>query len=153
VEPGYPRVCLWPDAVEKLLGSKEALPDLTPTWEKKYLALDGVRAKFEPSRMPLGAIYLLGTRVNEKTAPRIEEISAREALLELVSHTYMNRLLSREQRAAEFEFLSRLVNQVPCKRLIPHSDASGISKLCELIISDARTTAGQRESPMTLRQE
>src|SRR5215831_9472143 len=46
VQPGYPRVCLWPDAVEALLGSRAALPDLTPTWNKKYLALDGGRAKF-----------------------------------------------------------------------------------------------------------
>ncbi len=47
VQPGYPRVCLWPDAVEKLFGSQDALPNLTPTWEKKFLALDGERAKFE----------------------------------------------------------------------------------------------------------
>ncbi len=152
VQPGYPRVCLWPDAVEKLLGSEDALPDLTPTWQKKYLGLDGAKAKFEPRRMPLGAIYLLGARANEKTAPRLEEISAREALLELVSNTYMNRLLTREHRAAEFEFLSRLVNQVPCKRLIPHDDATRIGKLCQLIVEDARTAAAERHPPVPARQ-
>ena len=153
VQPGYPRVCLWPDAVEKLLGSKDALPDLTPTWDKKYLGLDGRRAQFEPSRTPLGIIYMLGERVNEEIAPRIEEISAREALLELVSNTYMNPFLTRAQRAAEFEVLSRLVNHVPCKRLIPHADAARIGMLCELIEADARTVAGERQPPMTVRQE
>ena len=44
--PGYPRVCLWPDSVEMLLGSQSALPLLTSTWEKRYLPLDGGRAKF-----------------------------------------------------------------------------------------------------------
>lgn len=151
-QPGYPRVCLWPDAVEKLLGSKDALPDLTPTWDKKYLGLDDGKAKFESHRMPLGAIYLLGARADEETAPRMEEISAREALLELVSNTYMNRLLTREQRAAEFELLSRLVNHVPCKRLIPHRDAARIGRLCELIEMDARNAA--RKSPsMAVRQD
>ena len=141
VQPGYPRVCLWPDAVEKLLGSKDSLPDLTPTWDKKYLDLDGPQAKFESRKIPLGAIYLLEARVNEETAPRIEEISSREALLELVSNTYMNVLLTREQRAAEFELLSRLVNQVPSKRLISHSDTGGIGKLCELV-TGVRTVVG-----------
>jgi len=152
VEPGYPRVCLWPDAVEKLLGSRDALPNLTPTWDKKFLGLDGVRARFEPSRMPLNAIYLLGVRSEEEVAPRIEEASAREALLELVRNTYMNLFLSREQRAAEFELLSRLVNHVPCKRLIPHRDAIKIGKLCELIERDARTIAGNRQQ-MAVQQE
>ncbi len=142
VEPGYPRMCLWPDAVEKLLGSKDALPNLTPTWNKKFLGLDGVRAKFEPFRMPLGTTYLLGARSEEEMAPRIEEISAREALLDLVRNTYMNLFLTREQRATEFELLSRLVNHVPCKRLIPHRDAAKIGSLCEMIEKDVRTTTG-----------
>jgi Uncharacterised nucleotidyltransferase len=35
--PGYPRVCLWPDAVAKLVGDADAFPRLSPTWEKRYL--------------------------------------------------------------------------------------------------------------------
>jgi len=152
VQPGYPRVCLWPDAVEKLLGSKDALPDLTPTWNKKYLGLDGSRARFKSHKTPLGAIYLLAERVNEKMAPRIEEISSREALLELVSNTYMNLFLTREQRAAEFELLSRLVNCVPCMRLIPHGDATEIGRFCELIEAHARKAVGE-PPPVVVRQE
>ena len=153
VEPGYKRVCLWPDAVEKLLGSRDALPNLTPTWDKKFLGLDGVRARFEPQRMPLEAIYLLGVRSEEETAPCMEEVSAREALLELVKNTYMNLFLTREQRASEFELLSRLVNHVPSKRLIPHRDAARIGRLCELIENDARTIAGNRQQRLAIRQE
>ncbi|MBS1842019.1 MAG: hypothetical protein JSS69_01795 [Acidobacteria bacterium] len=144
VQPGYPRVCLWPDAVEKLYGSEEALPNLTPTWEKKFLALDGERARFEPEPKRLGAIYLLGHRVEEEAAPRVEELSPREALLDLVQNTYMNVLLTREQRAEEFELLSRLVNRVPCKRVTPHADARRIGRLCELIEADARGIASER---------
>lgn len=152
VQSGYPRVCLWPDTVEKLMGSKDALPDLTPTWDKKYLGLDGARAKFESHKMPLGAIYLLSERISEEVAPRLEEISGREALLELVSNTYMNLFLTREQRAAEFELLSRLVNCVPCKRLIPHGDATRIGRLCDLIESDARK-AVEEPPPIAVQQE
>lgn len=152
IQPGYPRVCLWPDSVEKLLGSQDALPLLTPTWEKKFLALDGERAKFEARMRPLGAIYLLGLRSDEETAPRLIEVTPREALLDLVQNTYMNVLLSREQRAAEFELLSRLVNQVPCKRVIPHKDAARIAALCELLEMDARRISVQATSPIEISQ-
>ncbi len=152
VQPGYPRVCLWPDAVEKLLGTKEALPNLTPTWNKKYLPLDGERASFAERIVPLGAVYLLGELAVDGRTPRIEEMSRREALLELVQNTYMNALLTKEQRAAEFELLSRLVIRVPCKRVIPHYDGAKIGELCELIEKDARAVSSEFQSETTGRQ-
>lgn len=152
VQSGYPRVCLWPDAVRKLFGSGDALPNLTPTWEKKFLALDGERARFEPEPKRLGAIYLLGPRVDEETAPRVTELSPREALLDLVQNTYMNVLLTREQRAEEFELLSRLVNRVPYRRVTPHKDATRIGALCELIQENAREIGARRNSPIAIRQ-
>ena len=42
VAPGYPRIWLWPESVEKLVGRADGLPQLTPSWEKCFLALDGV---------------------------------------------------------------------------------------------------------------
>jgi len=135
--PGYPRVCLWPDSVAHLLGSAEALPKLTPVWEKRFLALDGLRARFSSEPLPLGLIYLFGPRSDDASAPRTEEMRPREALLKLVQNTYMNWLLDREQRAVEFDTLSRLVQQVPVRRIVPHRDASRIAALCELIQKDA----------------
>lgn len=137
VNPGYPRVCLWPDSVNYLLGSPDALPQLTPVWEKRYLPLDGFRASFSSTPLPLGLIYLFAPRADEARAPRVEEMSPREALLTLVQNTYMNWLLDREQRAVEFDVLSRLVQQVPVRRIVPHSDPGRIARLCELIQEDA----------------
>jgi hypothetical protein len=138
VEAGYPRICLWPNAVQDLYGIPDALPLLTPTWEKRYLPLDGGSAKFEPHRRPLGAIYLLAPRVAENDAPRIEELSTRESIMELVQNTYMNRRLDRTRRGAEFDILSRLVTQVPVRRIVPHTNTARIGALCDLIISDAQ---------------
>ena len=39
VPPGYPRVNLWPDSVRALFGTDGALPRITPTWDKRYMAL------------------------------------------------------------------------------------------------------------------
>jgi hypothetical protein len=138
VEPGYPRICLWPDAVEELFGARDALPQLTPSWEKFFLPLEGRNAKFEAQRKPLGAVYMLAPRAAEANAPRIEEVGPREALLELVQNTYMNWLLDRDQRAAEFDALSKLVTQVPVRRIVPHADPGRIGELCDLILADAR---------------
>jgi len=146
VRPGYPRVCLWPDAVENLFGAKAALPDLTPIWDKKYLALDGHRTRFAGKALPLCAIYLLGKRVSDENAPRFDDISAKEALMELVQNTYMNSLLSREQRAAEFELLSRVATRILFKRLVPHRDPKRIAQLCELIEADAREASREHKA-------
>jgi hypothetical protein len=146
VEAGYPRICLWPNAVQDLYGSANALPLLTPTWEKRYLPLDGGSAKFEPHRRPLGAIYLLASRVAENDAPRIEDLSTRESLLELVQNTYMNWVLDRAQRGAEFDLLSKLVTQVPVRRIVPHTDAGHIKTLCDPIITDAERLIAHSDS-------
>lgn len=137
VMPGYPRVCLWPEAVENLLGKEEALPKLTPAWDKHFLPLDGVRGKFAREKRPLGLIYVFGERSQETNAPRIEEMQTREALLELVKRTYMNWLLDRERRAEEFDELCKVVERVPVRRIIPHQDPTKIGALCELIVADA----------------
>jgi hypothetical protein len=146
VEPGYPRICLWPDAVEELFGARDALPQLTPSWEKFFLPLEGRNAKFEAHKRPLGAVYMLAPRAAEANAPRIEEVGPREALLELVQNTYMNWLLDRDQRAAEFDALSKLVTQVPVRRIVPHADPGRIGELCDLILADAKGLSSDYES-------
>lgn len=136
VEPGYPRVCLWPESVEMLMGHAGALPRIAPNWEKCFLQLDGAHGKLEKQKRPLGAVYILSSR-EEAKAPRIEEVASREVLLELVQNTYMNWLLDRGQRAQEFELLTRMVSQVPVRRIVSHRDPSRISDLTELIVADA----------------
>ena len=135
--PGYPRVCLWPDAVAKLTGHPDGLPRLTPTWTKRYLPLDGNRGKFTAEKKPLSLIYLLGERSAEANAPRIDEVRPREALLELVQNTYMNWLLDRERRAEEFDELCKVVRKIPVRRIVPHTDGAEIGNLCERILEDA----------------
>jgi len=141
VEPGYPRICLWPDVVERLLGRPNALPRLTGTWEKCFLPLDGTKARFEEKRQPIRVVYLLAPRVSDSRAPWIEELSTPQALLELVQNTYMNWLLDRERRASEFDVLTRLVTEVPIRKIVPHVDPQRISALCALIISGAEHLA------------
>lgn len=136
VRPGYPRVCLWPESVSLLYGQREALPRLTPTWEKCYLPLDDNGHRFQHEPLPLGAIYLLGERTAGTGAPRVQPVSAGGGLIALVQNTYMNYLLDKQRRAQEFEFLGRLLARVPVRQVTPHLDPAHLVKLCEVIVSD-----------------
>lgn len=151
VLPGYPRVCLWPDSVEKLFGSSDALPRITPNWEKCFLALNGDKIRFERELRPLSVIYFLEPRSSQTPERRIEAMKPRDAIAKLVQNTYMNTLLSREQRAAEFDVLSRLAASVAFRRLISHSDNAGLDSLCDLILEDASKLIAERQEPATRR--
>lgn len=133
VVPAYPRVCLWPDSVDFLFASREALPLMVAGWEKRFLSLDGSSAQFASSPAPVAAIFLLAERSSEERAPYIESISQREALLQLVQNTYSNWYLDRHQRAEEFEVLTRLVSSIECCRVIPNSDPERLPALVELV--------------------
>jgi hypothetical protein len=67
----------------------------------------------------------------------------RDALLELVQNTYMNWLLDRERRAEEFDELWKVVQQVPVRRIVAHTDGAAIGKLCEIIMADATQILAQ----------
>ncbi len=135
VAPGYPRVNLWPDSVRALHGSEDALPRITPTWSKCYVPLD-CHGRFASRSLPLRAIYLLGTRGPAKTAPEIEEVAASDALLSLVANTYVNYVLNREMRHAEFDLLTRLVSSIPLRRIHPADDTSRVAESCQAIVRD-----------------
>jgi hypothetical protein len=138
VQPGYPRVNLWPDSVLTLFGSKDALPRITPTWEKRYLPLGDNGHHFGSTPLPLGAIYILDSRNAAHTTPALEEVSGEEAFMALVANTYVNYLLDQDMRRKEFDVLGRLVSSIPIRRVRPPAESSAIFNLCETIAADAK---------------
>lgn len=141
VQPGYPRVNLWPDSAEALFGSQDALPCVTPTWEKRFLALNQNGYHFETQSLPLAAIYILNDRDPSLADPVFEELAGWPALQALVGNTYVNYLLDRDMRQREFDVLSRLVKRVPIRRVRPAADSSRLFHLCEGIAADVKTLA------------
>jgi hypothetical protein len=135
VIPAYPHLCLWPESVEMLYGSGEALPRFSAGWEKRRLALGERGTRFEKRLLPVGAIYLLGER-RPDPAPFVEALRPQAAFLSLLADTYANKILDREMRAREFEVLGRLVTMVPIRRVYPHIDAIRIEELCSVIRED-----------------
>ena len=146
VQPGYPRVNLWPDSVKALFGTEDALPHITPTWGKRYLPLDRNEHKFQATPLPLSAIYILGEHEPGLTSPIVEELAASDAFMTLVTNTYVNYLLDGEMRAREFEVLGRVVAGVPVRRVRPAADSFKIFALCEAISTDARQLMAHQSS-------
>jgi hypothetical protein len=141
VMPAYPHLCLWPDSVEMLYGSSEALPCISTGWEKRRLTLGERGTRFENRSLPLGVIYLLGDR-RPDPAPFVEAIRPQVGLLSLLADTFANKVLDRDMRASEFEVLGRLVTTVPIRRVHPHNDAHRLEELCRTIREDFVTLEG-----------
>ena len=134
VQPAYLRLCLWPDSVEALYGSPEALPRLAESWEKRGLELGG-DCQFEERALPLAAVYVLGERISPRPCGTISRLAPREFLINLVGNTYANRLPN-HMRAQEFDALARLVNRVPGRSVTPHPSPRNVRGLCSSIIED-----------------
>lgn len=142
VQPGYPRLCLWPDAATTLYGPSHGLPRIVPEdginnwWDKRYLDLASAGYEFQTQSLPLSAIYLLDDRVEGAPSPTVEPVAASAALVKLAANTFMNYLLDPDLRSREFEFLGRVVSRLPVRRVFPQSDPAGLPGLCEVILQD-----------------
>jgi hypothetical protein len=136
ISPAYPRIRLWPSSVEALYGSSEALPRITPTWDKRHLDLTEQGYHFQTSPRPLAAIYTLAPRRSDSVAPCIEPVSGQEALMSLISNTYAAHTLDQAFRTREFCLFHRLLRRVVLRRVVPHQDLNQISRLCDAILND-----------------
>ena len=128
---GYPLIRLWPSSVRALFGSDDYLPRITPTWDKRYLALAAPRGTFEPGSLPLGAVFILEDRGGPETPVRVEPSGA---LVRLVEHGYSALLLDRAMRAAEFEHLARLVAHVPVFRVSPPDSIARLGSFLDVLL-------------------
>jgi hypothetical protein len=137
VQPAYPRIRLYPESVEGLFGVGVELPRLTPNWHKCYLDLCDPGYRFEARPLPLAGVFVLSARQRLATVVQIENLSAREALMELLAETYANRLLTRDQRSREFNALSELVRQVPAWRVSMPDSLATLPKAIEQLLDTA----------------
>jgi hypothetical protein len=136
VRPAYPCIRLWPASVKALYGNETQLPRLTPNWDKRYLDLS---EQFQHQPLPLAAIYMLSERRDDAAAPFVERLDKSEGLMSLIANTYATKLMDKQMRAREFELLTRVLNNVPVRRVTPHSDIAHIPELCTQILSDFKS--------------
>jgi hypothetical protein len=137
IHPAYPYLCLWPESVESLYGSAEALPQFSANYEKRCLSLGKQELRFAEQALPLAAIYILGERRGDP-APLVEELSPQKAFLALVANTFATNTLDSGMRAKEFEILARVAPSVPIRLLCAHHDVGRLADLCDLLSKEAQ---------------
>jgi hypothetical protein len=145
VHPAYPYLCLWPESVQSVYGSADALPPLSPNYQKRLLSLGKQELQFEERALPLTAIYILGERRGDP-APFIEDIPPRQSLLSLIANTFGTNIADASMRAKEFETLGRLVPRVTIRRLCAHQDASRLPELCQRICDDLQRMSSEKSA-------
>jgi hypothetical protein len=143
VEPAYPGIRLWPDTVEAMFGSSDALPKITPAWGKRLLTLSGADHRFRSTRLPVGALYWLTESQRAKSTSRVKELRASEQMMKLVSMSYPGYLLDRKMRSEEFDSLVRLAGKIPGSDVEIRDDIFSVSKTCHEILADFRALREQ----------
>lgn len=138
IVPAYPRIRLWPRSVEMLFGSEEALPRLTPGWDKRYLQLDSAAHQFEPEAIPLAAIYFLHPRSLDASTPTIDAEPMRDAMVKLIANIGANYMLEHVASDTSFDLLQRIARFVPLRRLVPRADAAYLPQLRNMVVDDVR---------------
>ena len=134
VQPAPARLRLWPSAVEHFYGDRNALPRLTPSWEKQYLDLRS-RGQFRPDPLPLAAIYLLGNSEHGE----IVESPRSHCMIQLVGNVYVNYLLPRRFRQQDFVRIADVVHAVPVRQVNVRDDFTALEGTCQTILDDFRS--------------
>lgn len=135
VSPTYPHLCLWPESVEMLYGTANALPLFVPNWEKRRLSSENGGARFEDGALPLRAIYLLD-EIRDEPGPHVEAVTGQTGFLSLVANSFATNMLDSEMRANEFRTLSSLVAKVPLRRLFTSKGQLPPADLCQVVLQD-----------------
>ncbi len=139
VRPGHNVVRLAPDAVRALYGAEDALPHGGDTTDKRHLELAAGGNRFPAAPVPLGAIYVLHERRPDLDRPvAIDDLKGHEALMALVSRTYMNYVLDAELRTRALDVFARLAARVPVRQLTVRDDTAGLGAVTEAIVADVR---------------
>jgi energy-coupling factor transporter ATP-binding protein EcfA2 len=134
-EPAYPNLRLWPSSVEALFGHADALPQLTPSWEKRALDLTQAGYRYQREPLPVAGLYILGDRSSAGSAPFIKPVRGADALMKVVSNSW-GMYSKPVMLGPQLQLAGRLSSCVPVRELVPHENPQRLPGLCELLVED-----------------
>jgi len=136
-----PYVCLWPESVEILFGSRDALPPPAVVGDKHHFSVSPPQRGEGTVKRPISRIYFLGERGVGQDFPRVAPLAPQEAFVELLANTYANRLADDGMREREFKLLGRMAASLPVRRIHAHENPSRLSELCDVVLRDMASRA------------
>lgn len=138
VLPDCPFLKLWPRSAELLWGSRDALPNLSTTWDKRYLPLADYGYPSTREAHPLAAVYLLDREASEPATLEIEPLAGRDALLGLTRAVHGLCGHDEKLHARQFDTLSRLLREVPLRRVPRPAQGFLPRDLARAVLADFR---------------
>lgn len=111
--PNRPSFRLWLDSETEVVRGKTSPHEWEQMEKTRIEAGDDLPFQSEP--LPLQALYFLGP--GGAAEPVITDLSEREALAELINHSYVLDVEDRTRMKRHFEALTRLAEAVPSHRL------------------------------------
>lgn len=142
--PGYPHVRLWPESTDLLFGSPDALPCLTPNWDKRDFDIRTYGGAFAAQPVPLGAVFFLQERRPQTVITRV---SNAQMLLSLLANAYVTTIHDETSRTLDFRVFSRIFESVPLF-LLHAPEGAAIMELGPLIVQQLRATICTVSSPL-----
>lgn len=136
--PTYPMIRLWPSSVEYLFGHEDALPRIAESWDKRQLDLNSGDFRFQAAPMPLSALYIIGPRTSDESAPRIEALAPSAGLMQAIANSWAHYFEKTAFLAAQLRFLTRLSHRVPIRSLRAHENANRLEQLVRVVTADVR---------------
>jgi hypothetical protein len=139
VEPGAPRLRLWPTSLPIVDLQAEELPRLYSFQEKRLVAQvseAGQAAEFQAVALPLGAVYLLEARDPTCTQVSVTRLNPKEALFALLQKRFSAVNVSPEHAAAELSVLSQIAQEIPVLRLHRPDGLESLPHVIECIRRD-----------------
>jgi hypothetical protein len=121
VTPSYPGVRLWGDSVEALAVTDGCHGAVAHYTSKRRVVPPDRAATFPTVPRVLSRVYLLARAAADDRGssgrPVVERMSPRDGLMALVTSTFRLDLTDRERLLRQFDFLQRVVERVPVRRL------------------------------------
>lgn len=144
IMPSHASIRLWQDSEHALIpaGAASMASSVQYTSKGRFLAGKAVAHCDQPR--PLRKVYFLGD--SSQSIPTFQRISAAEALMELVKHSFMLEIQEQKKLASHFDALSSLVREVIFFRLDYPRRYEDLPSVREAIIKHALDGNIQRTS-------
>jgi hypothetical protein len=138
--PGYPQMRMWPDEAEYFFGKYEDLKLVHPKYSKRRVSIGPYGfGNFCSEKQQLKVLYV-PERHNENDDIRIESISPKDALIELVKNSFSARTVAAlGLEAQRMKFFAGIVLNVPIRRLRYPSGFQYLAEIREALEKDVES--------------
>lgn len=133
IHASYPALRLWPDAAAGVGGG--AAPPVAGYTEKRRLGR-GEGLAFVADAAPIARLYVVGPRAARR--PRIDALSKREAVMALLTHSYVLDTSAAERLGEQLNAACRLVDAVPVRALTYPRRFDRLPEVRDAILRDLR---------------